>query len=272
MVTDGIVTFTKPPVVEVVAGVALSGLPAEGSALLGAFWKDVLRSRMPHLTVQPPYLPLSEFPTPGAGANLIFGMEQGFPPPRLWASTAAQDELVQLQTGWFACNWRKVQPTDEYDRWSSRRAAFVEHFSAMCEYLAEAGLPTPIVTQCEVTYINHIVAGTRWSSHADAAKILRNPPPGSSVGLPLEQVMTEAQYALLDGGRPVGRLHLKFQPALARDGRSPIYVLELTARGAPLGSGLDGALAFLDLGRLAIDRAFLASTTDEMHDEWGLRT
>jgi hypothetical protein len=68
---------------------------------------------------------------------------------------------------------------------------------------------------------------------------------------------------------PVGRLHIAAEPAFRRSDSSPIVVLTLTARGRPLGVGLDGVLAFLDLGHEWIVRAFDSVTTSKMHRIWG---
>jgi hypothetical protein len=74
------------------------------------------------------------------------------------------------------------------------------------------------------------------------------------------------------GQDAIGRLYAKIIPAFGPDGTTPLYVFELTARGEPQGDGTEGALTFLDLGRAAIDRTFLALTTRTMHEEWELRT
>jgi hypothetical protein len=44
--------------------------------------------------------------------------------------------------------------------------------------------------------------------------------------------------------------------------------LTLTARGAPIGAGVAGALEFLDLGRRWIVRGFADLTTERMHIAW----
>ena len=268
--TDSIVSFSSPPVVEVVAGVTFDGLSADASVLLGAYWKEHLRSRFPNLQYQPTYSPPDEqFPS-GSRAlslNLIAGPQ----PARLWAQSNDGQELLQLQPGWFACNWRKVQPDDEYDRWGSRRAAFEQHFSDLCGYLANEGAGQPKVRQCEVTYINHIRSSSRWSSHADFAKIFSGVQPSITPSR-VEQISAQAQFIMDNEAGAFGRLYTKILPAFDIDGQSPLYVFELTARGAPQGDGIDGALGFLDRGREVIDLTFLAMTTSAMHEEWGFRS
>jgi uncharacterized protein (TIGR04255 family) len=263
------VSFKAAPVVEVVAGVAFDALSAEMGALLGAFWKERLRGRFPGLEQQPPYFPtVEQFTAEPGAAGFSFDRGGSFPTPRLWASSKDGQELLQLQPGWFACNWRKVSESAQYDRWLKRRNAFEHWYQTLESFLGGEGTGKPTVSQCEVTYINHIRSGGVWNRHSDIDRVFSASlsPPGP---YRLEQLSAQAQFVLEDDGEPYGRLHAKVMPAFALDGKTPLYVFELTARGAPLGEGLAGALEFLDRGRHAINRAFLAMTTEEMHAEWG---
>lgn len=267
--SETIVEFTRPPVVEVVAGVALDGLGDEAGPLLAAFWVSRLRQHFPGLQQQPPYNPPLETFSPSSQAGGI-AFNIGFTPAaRLWALREGGQELLQLQPEWFACNWRKVQPKDEYDRWSNRLGGFRRWYQELVEFLKANGSTEPRINQCEVTYINHIKSGVGWQSHSQFTKVF-NASLGAGGPYPLEQVSAQAQFLLSDGDDPIGRLYARVVPGFDRDGRTPIYVFELTARGAPIGQGLDGAVEFLNRGRAAIDESFLALTTAEMHVEWGL--
>lgn len=57
---------------------------------------------------------------------------------------------------------------------------------------------------------------------------------------------------------------------LVQDDR-PLLLLQLTARGAPIGEGLEGAREFFDLGREWIVKGFVDVTSPEMHGKWGRR-
>jgi len=59
------------------------------------------------------------------------------------------------------------------------------------------------------------------------------------------------------------------QPAFTVEDERPIYVLNMTARGAPLGDNLEGVLGFLDIGHEWVVRGFTAITSDVMHRVWG---
>jgi len=269
-VIETIVTFTNPPVVEVVAGVAFDGVDPLLGPMLAAFWKEQLRDRFPVVQHQPPYTPpVEQFPTGGAVPGLSFEFGLALPASRLWVQSRDGQELLQLQPGYFACNWRKVQPSGEYDRWLKRRSAFKRWFEMLSDYLVAEGNGQPKVTQCEVTYVNHIRPGASWSRHSEFNKVFAVTA-STPADYPPEQISTELQLALVDGDQAYGRLHIKILPAFDRDGKTPLYVLELTARGAPSDDGVGGATAFLDRGREAIDRTFVAITTGAMHLDWGM--
>jgi uncharacterized protein (TIGR04255 family) len=268
-VSDVSVSFTAPPVVEVVAGVSLDGVTSEHAPLLNAFWAERLRKRFPRLEQQPPYSPPVEI-FPSGGHKISFQLGVGSPPVRLWALTGDGQELLQLQPGWFACNWRKVQPHDEYDRWPQRSSSFEQWFRALSDYLISEGVGEPKITQCEVTYVNHIRAGDEWARHGQFQRVF-DVRFGADLQLPLEEVTAQASFLLqAEGSEPTGRLHVKVFPAYDRDGVTPLYVLELLVRGRPASDDLNGALSFMDQGRRVIDDAFVALTTNEMHNRWGM--
>jgi hypothetical protein len=78
-----------------------------------------------------------------------------------------------------------------------------------------------------------------------------------------------ARYVIPDeNGAPLGRLHIRTKSGFQVSGGQPIIVLELTARGQPLGEGINGVLPFLDVGREWIVRGFASITTPEMHELW----
>lgn len=274
---DVIVAFRSPPVTEVVAAVAFESSAPEDvlESLLSAFWAERLRSDFPSLQRQPAYSPpVERFGAGGPSQDLRVRFTLGAPPTRLWAMTDGGKELLQLQPGWFACNWRKVQPQTQYDRWPQRRASFEKCFADMQAFLAERGVADLRPYQCEVTYINQIRAGASWKSHADVGAIFAAATNRRlAVELPLERVSGQLDFLFNgpDGSTgPAGRLHVTLNPGFADGGDDPIYVLDLTARGAPLSQDQAGVLDFLDLGRATIDRAFLALTSEALHTEWGL--
>jgi uncharacterized protein (TIGR04255 family) len=264
-----IVDFSAPPVVEVIAGVAFELPGSETGALLAAFWKERLREYFPRIEQQPPYIPPVEM-FGGPSQTNLRGVEisSEFPAARLLASTPDRQELIQLQPGWFACNWRKVGSDDEYQHWPKRQESFNRWFTELSEYLVAAGAATPKVTQCEVTYVNHIISGGTWKGLDEFHRIFTASLGGTDRG-DLEQITAQAQFLLSGDQGPYGRLHMKILPAYARDGQTPLYVLELTARG--MFDGTASNTDFLRVGREAVVRSFLQMTTPDMHAEWGMK-
>ena len=86
-----------------------------------------------------------------------------------------------------------------------------------------------------------------------------------------EDVALRFRYVIPDdSGRPIGRLHVVFQPAWRTADNLPIFTMNLTARGKPLRGGVEGAFAFFDLGRRWIVKGFADLTTQAMQDKiWG---
>lgn len=268
-----VVTFASPPVVEVVAGVGLDEPDSTLGPAMSAFWQTQLRDEFPNLESQAPYIaPREQFGAPGEGApgvQLEFGPAVPF--PRLWASTGDQHELVQLHPRYFACNWRRVQPHDKYDNWSARRARFVEMYERFTAFVDDAAIPRPKVSQCEVTYINHIRSGHSWQSHAEWPRVFSVQIAESSP-YPVESLTGELTFVIETPGGIPARLHCKVSPAFDAPFGQALYILELTVRGRPAGNGLAEVLAFMDSAREAIDKSFVSITTAEMHEEWGMRS
>lgn len=267
--TTTLPSFRNPPVTEVVASVTFKPIQQLNAVALGRLWDRYLSGEFPRVEEQPPYDPPMERFGPPTPAGLSLQLEAGFPSPRMWFLNEDGNELLQFQRNWFACNWRKVRPDDQYARWPSRRTAFSTWYEALSKFLGEEGLDVPVPVQCEVTYINHIVAGDTWKSHGELHRILRIVAPPAEFDLVEEQRSMTAQFLMAKDGEPWGRLHVKAQPAFRREDDRPVVVLELTARGIPQGTSLPGILTFLDAGRDAIVTGFAAITAPEMHTEWG---
>jgi uncharacterized protein (TIGR04255 family) len=267
-----LVHYAHPPIAEVVAAVSFDRLPEGASVHFGAFWHSRLRTTFPNVQEKPPYIPpIERFGAEVFTPQISLSLEREFPSPRLWFLTEAGDELLQLQRDWFACNWRKVSEGAEYAHWPSRRSAFVRWYGALSEYVTDAGLGDLVARQCEVTYINHIEVGHAWKSHGDVSEIFRSLG-RSQIPKFLERESARFGHEFLmvaEAGGPFGRLHVSATPAFKASDRTPIYVLELTARGAPKTPDLAGVVDFLDAGRQAIVLTFAAITSDEMQREWG---
>ncbi len=216
---EGLPDFRNPPLVETV--LSLQYAPwALTAAHIGLLWQR-FRERFPLVEEHPPLPPALEkfgLPSPTPVEVIIEGRP---PTPRVWFLNRDKTELVQVQPDRFIHNWRKLGQIEPYPRYEPIREGFREEVAVLLNFLQQEGLGSPEVTQCEVTYVNHIEPSGVW------------------------------------------------QPAWRKADRAPLLILNLTARGAPLGEGIEGAFAFFDLARRWIVHAFAELTTAEMHQVWG---
>ncbi len=125
--------------------------------------------------------------------------------------------------------------------------------------------------QCEVTYVNHIPVGTGWNRPGQINKVFTVWSGGYSdryLGEP-EDVEFKVRYRLKDDdGKSYGRLYVAAESRFKLGDGSRLMRLSLTARGAPIGKGLRGALRFMDDGREQIVRGFTSITRSRMHEIW----
>jgi len=265
--------FEKPPVVEVVLSVQFHPLTEVKAPQLGLLWSE-FRSRFPKADQHPPLESVTEKFGIREPAKLNVRFEMGVPVPRCWFLNDSGTELIQVQQDRFVHNWRKVGEEDAYPRYPHIRATFEKELTAFCQFLDRERLGEFTPNQCEVTYVNHIVSGEGWEKHGQVGKVITT---WSSQYSDMflsdpEDVGFVARYAIPDGvGKPLGRLHIRIQPAYRIKDEKPIFILELTARGRPDGDGLEGVRRFLDLGRAWVVRGFASITSSSMHRIWGRR-
>lgn len=270
---QSIVTFTSPPVVEVVAGVGFEESDPTLGPVMASFWQSELRPQYPKFEQQAPYIPPREqFESESAPRPPQFQIEHGLssPFPRMWVSSPDQQELIQLHPRYFGCNWRRVKRGATYDNWRSRRSRFAEIYEQLIGYCERAAIAVPKVNQCEVTYVNHIFSGATWHSHAEWWRVFEVKF-GSSTPYPVERLSAEAQFLVIRESGSKARLHCKVFPAFDSESEAPIYVLELTVRGTPDGPGVPEVLSFMDEAREAIDETFLSVTTRTVQENWGIQ-
>lgn len=263
-------SFVKPPVTEVAVGARFKPLDRWGLVHLGQLASVLGEHGFDREEQRPGFeAPVERFGTPPRAA-FEFELVTGAPPVRYWLLNTAGDELLQLQQNWFACNWRRVAPDAEYGRWDSRWRAFDRWVREVEGHLSSESL---VYDQAEVTYVNHIEPGEVWREHGDAHKVFQFAASPEDVGVFLpgqEQLAAEMKYVMTLPERPeepVGRLSVSLAPAF-RPPKTPIFVLTLVARGAPLGEGLAGVKAFVELAHEWIVRGFADLTTPEMHSVW----
>jgi uncharacterized protein (TIGR04255 family) len=153
--------FDNPPVVETVLSLQFERLTALRAVHFGLFWEKV-KDRFPKSEEQPPLLPVFErFPEPiPPSGQVLFETIQAPTLLRVWLINDVGTEIIQLQNGRFIKNWRKSGHHDVYPHYEPViKPAFERDLREFQLFLGEEKLGELKVTQCEVTYVNHIVSG-----------------------------------------------------------------------------------------------------------------
>lgn len=229
--------YRKPPVVEVAIAVQFAPLREMTAAHVGLYWKtiqEVFGKAEEQAPILPQHEPVSMDDVQG-GAGLAFGI--GKPPmPRLWFIDSSETRIIQVQRDKFIHNWRKMSETDGYPEFARIREDFLGHWDGFLRFLKESRLPSPEITQCELTYVNRIKEGQGWASMADLGNVF-SPFAWRTSGTYLpspEKVQWAAHFTF--PGQP-GRLHVEMVPVrLPPPGNAKTIQLVLTARGRPEGA------------------------------------
>ncbi len=267
---DGLPDFEKPPVVETVLSVQFREVKGLDTALLIKYWRDYLEAELPTIEERSRYEPPIEQFGPNRGTSTV-DFQIGAPPtsPRLFCS--GSNHLVQLQVDWFAYNWRKVADSPEYARYEKGRAKFESWISKFETFLQSSLNGSFIPTQCEVSYINHILLTQDDIIEGPFGTVFKSIQPRAGEFLPdPENARYIANYLINGEDRPAGRLHITADQASIGEDLQPILLLSLTARGLPISPDLAGVLGFLDIGRRWVVKGFVDLTSSLLHQRWGL--
>jgi len=265
---SGLPDFENPPVIETVLGVQFVPLDRFMVPHFGLYWQKI-KQEYDHFQVFPPLANVIEefgsaIPSrlPQISVELI-----NAPELRCWFLDKSENNLIQVQRDRFIHNWKKVKGDEPYPHYENIRPKFKAQWLRFCEFLAEEGLGTPEINQCEIVYVNHIEFGGPIMSAADVPKLVRAWSATSSGDfLPKpEKVGLSASYVIKE---KKGRLHISLQPVIRSRDAMEVLQLNLAARGRPASSHIDDILEWLDLGREWIVRGFTDFTTPEMHQIW----
>jgi uncharacterized protein (TIGR04255 family) len=259
---DAILTFSRPPVAEVVCGVQFHPLPIQ-TAHFGTLWEK-FRSSYGTTLDQPP---LPQVIETNAGMPSSTFTWSALPElRRVFFVDGTRGRLVQVQPNRFHHNWQRRADDDTYPRFPELRAEFLDRWNDFRGFLDENQLPAPHVVQSELTYINHIPAGPLWDgSGLQSLFPWFAPRNAECVGAP------EVELALhYDLPECRGRLHVTIRTAVRARDSVRVVAMDLTARGAPevLGESSDLS-AWFGSARKAIVCSFAELTGPEAHKHWG---
>lgn len=243
--------------------------PIEGldTARLGLLWGEY-RSRYPRAEQQPPLVPMKEGFGPPSPQTIRLRLDMT--EPRHWFLNHEGTRLIQVQRDRFVVNWRKLDTEEAYPHYDHLRELLSQEFGVFQQFLGREGLPSPDVNQCELTYVNHIPASSVRTGEDQTSQVTtlwsgRQSEPFLPVA---ESAGFQSRYIIPGEVGPVGRLYVQVDSAFRVSDKTSIFVINMVARGVPEGTGLAGALAFLDRGHQWIVRGFTAITTRQMHQLW----
>ena len=271
---SGLPDFENPPLTEVAISVQFESLARLQAPQIGLLWSKY-RDRFPNTEQHKPLDPHIESFEQPAQPKIQFEISTVPPAPRCWFLNDRGSELIQIQLNRFTRNWRKVEKSDEYPRYHHVREQFALDLTHFCSFLESEGLGEFQPLQCEVSYINNIEPSDDWNSHSHLGKVLSmwNPRKIGDLLSNLENCRVATQHVIRnEEGIPFARLHISTQPAFSAVDHRPIFVMNITARGAPIEQSIPGVLEFIDKGRELIVQGFKSVTTPEMHSEWGLKS
>jgi uncharacterized protein (TIGR04255 family) len=266
--------FEQPPVVEVAISLQFKVLELLRGPYLGLLW-DVFRKEgyslvEEHGELEPAFEEFDATSVPTVGIR-VQTFDDAPPPARVWFLNEAHNELIQIQRDRLVVNWRAGAQAEPYPRYVHIIERFRSALASFTEFIAAEKLGDIVPTQCEVTYVNHIPSGAGWSTHSELDNVVttwQNRYSDEYLGTP-EDVAFKVRYRMADEtGKILGRLHMILQPAYRAADRAPIFVMNLTARGKPDPTNLDGALKLFDQEHEWIVLGFASVTTKRMHEFW----
>ncbi|MFD2184344.1 TIGR04255 family protein [Rhodoplanes azumiensis] len=256
--------FTTPPLNEVVLGVQYNTPRGYQQIFAGEVW-SLFRDKFPFVEELPPIPPMFEtFGLPQTG-RINFGIVTGASHDRFWFLAPRKEQLIQFQNDRLLHNWRKIEGQDnQYPRYETIVSDFERELLSLEKYFEKFDTKTLHITQCEISYINRIIAVDKADLRpSEWLRIIDQEP-----FQPDDFSSTFRKTIRGSDGRPQGRLICEANTAVTESG-ALFVVLTLTARGAPEGHSIAAAIDFLNRGREIIVRQFTEITTDSAHHHWG---
>jgi len=255
-----LVNFDDPPVVETVLSIQFKKLTSLRSVHFWQYWERQ-KDRFPKTEEHPALahvIEQQEFAAPKIRFETIDIM-----PQRLLLVNEESGEMIQVQNDRFIKNWRKNGDSG-YPRYEPViKPGFEKDYSAFQQFIESEKLGSIAIDQCEVTYVNHIIAGEGWKDWSDIDQIFSFINTTDNEFRASDLAMHQRYPINAPDGQWIGWLHVDIQPALSLESQN-MYVMNMTARGM-YGSGYE----FFDIGREKIVKTFAHLTTKNMHNLWG---
>jgi len=255
--------YGSPPLDEVVLGIQFNPAAGYQQIRAGEVWA-LYRDKFPVVEEQQRLAPTFETFGPTIFARPAFQLVQGAEHDRFWFVNKAGDELIQFQSDRLLHNWRRRVGVDRpYPRFDEIAGSLSAEAKALERYFDSLEQQTLDVNQCEMTYINHfpIDDGGEFQHLSDYLKVV------TFEDEPDDGAIQYRRTIRADDGTPIARLYCESNAGIRVDG-AKVITLNISVRGAPRDSTIDGALAYLKEGRRLIVTEFTSITTDKAHRLW----
>jgi uncharacterized protein (TIGR04255 family) len=255
--------FDHPPLDEVVCGVHFAGVKWS-DIHFGLFYAEV-RRHYSHFQRRPPIALFESRGSEGLQIELMTEPQL----PLLWYESPDSPFLLQVQKDAFFVNWRRQSGTFIYPHFHTREGGeqgfwdrFVTEWETFRTFCEKQAIGTPEVLACHLAYINHMVHGETWDVPADLARWFRLLA-GVKGTSPVDTLNMTVTYRVRN--LP---LRIDVRPAIRISDKKKLFIIDfiVTAK-LPADSGLH---AWFDEAHRVIRDEFLAQTTQEAHEQWGL--
>jgi uncharacterized protein (TIGR04255 family) len=261
-----LVSYSSPPVIEVVCGIQFEPLHRFMSVHYGEF-RQLVKDEYPKIEERSPVIDLFEDRKSPTLSDAVETLEA---PPlrRVFYVDDSGNFLLQLQPSRFLANWRRMRAEDQYPRFSATYKRFLERWDTFWRFAKEHELGMPRANQYELTYINHILSIDEGFPAAieyfmpllswSRARSLDFLPRPLSIAMRL-------RFPLPENG---GSLHLKVDHGQRKHDGKEILVLEFTARG-PAAQDWSDMRRWFGMAHQQIVTGFTDLTSEAAHEHWG---
>jgi uncharacterized protein (TIGR04255 family) len=248
-------SYRKPPVNEVVCGMRFHTPDKLRIPHIGLLW-DKFRSEYPIIQHAPPIA--------SAKGELFVDDVTGLPLQRLWFINQSEDQLVQFQFDRFYFNWRRRQSV--YPRYPYVIKNFESVLNTIVNFFNEFELGELKPIEYELSYINHILKGQEWNTIDDLSRLFSDFVWRQTTGRFLPNPVNVAWQTEFPLPEKRGHLIISLKQAIRIEDKTPLFVLELKARGES--ATKNTILEWFDVAHEWIVRGFTDLTTAEAQTFW----
>lgn len=256
------------PLIEMRMSLQFATLGSLRTPYIGLLWSK-LRDRYFQGIEQPPIPPVFETfgGPPNAGVPQL-NIQFNAPVPRIVFEGNDAGMYLHVQQDRLMLVWSRYPTEQPYPGYEAMRDRFASEIRVVQDFLEAENLGEIQPNQCELVYINALLlpGDAAVHEHLDRVTPLWQP---IDTGLPFESAHMLNRYIISSGGKPTGRLHTSFSPAVLTATGEPNYQLEIVARCRPEGVAIASAFATFDEAHDLIGRAFKGVTSSTVRASGG---